>query len=119
MKIYEVVYDNGAQYPEDLYQESFLYETLDEARDRFDTYHQGYDKCACGYDHPYVCINSVELGTQKRERLYEKLMQGDAYYGDPYCPALPPVNHQPSSKTIMGDIDALQALREKLMGGFK
>lgn len=70
MNVYELVFDNGCSY-EDHYTKGMYYETYAEARKAMDEYDTSDDWLDPG---AYLRINELELGTQARTRVYEKVL---------------------------------------------
>lgn len=109
MKIYEVVFCNGWQ-NEDREYEYFYYETLGEAEAKFASYK--IEDYIDAWHEPYVVLNILELGTQKREKVrYQALYDEEVQTREREA--------QRALYERTGDIlgiDALKELRRKLAG---
>ena len=112
MIIFEVHYDNGWSY-EDNYQHSDFFETREEAQKFYDEYKEPDNAFA---NDSTLTLCTLELGTQKREVICEKVLTRL------YPQDLPDEAVEDDSdifgigKTLLGDMDDLLALREKLAG---
>lgn len=102
MNIFELKFYNGGVY-EDRYYEYFYYETYKEAREAMDNFDHSKHYLEEGAE---LTIFELELGTQRRTRIFKKV--------------LVPKKKQQVTKELqavmMPDIEALQALRDKLAG---